>query len=255
MRSSNEPLPGIRLYPFRMIPAYVPDLLGRLDLDLSPEQIDQLDRYLSLLLDVNQRVNLTAVRDPDLAWHRLILDSLTLLPGLNHLKAGGSVIDVGTGGGLPGIPLAITRPDLRFTLLDATGKKVRLVQGFLQALGLERAVAIQGRAEDVAHHAEHRQRYDAAVSRAVGSVAEVLEYTLPLVRVGGRVMIVKGAKAEQELAAATDALAALGAGEVAAIEGYPETVESELVIVSAIKDRPTPKSYPRSPGLPRQNPL
>ncbi len=233
-------------------------ILRAMDIELSDAQIDQLSRYLDLLLEANERVNLTAVRDRETAWHRLILDSLTLVPGLSDLPAGGTVIDVGTGGGLPGIPLAIARPDLKFTLLDATGKKVKLVQGFVESLGLPNVVAIQQRAETLGHDKAHRQRYGCAVSRAVGSVSEVLEYLLPLVSVGGRAMIIKGRKAEQETAAAGDALQTLGAGDVALIEGYPpdlEGVESELVIVSVMKDHPTPRMYPRPVGAPRSMPL
>src|SRR5690606_31284615 len=126
--------------------------------------------------DANQRVNLTAVKDRDTAWHRLVLDSLTLAPGLEPVEPGGRVVDIGTGGGPPGIPLAIARPDLRFTLVDATGKKVRLVESFIEALGLDTAQAVQARAEDLGHDPRHREHYAAAVTRAVGSVAEVLEY-------------------------------------------------------------------------------
>lgn len=238
-----------------MIPPFVLEDLAAMDLELTANQLDRLARYLDLLLDANQRVNLTAVKQRDAAWRRLILDSLTLAAGLEPVEAGGRVIDVGTGGGLPGVPLAIARPDLRFTLLDATGKKVRFLEGCLEALGLDHAAALQGRAEDVGRDKRHRERYQAAVTRAVGSVGEVLEYCLPLIQVGGRVMVVKGAAAERELADAGDALALLGAGEVAMIEGYPDGFDSELVIVSVIKDRATPPAYPRRPGVPRSEPL
>lgn len=237
------------------IPDFVRDDLKRMELDLGDHQIELLGRYLDLLLDANTRVNLTAVKERDAAWRRLILDSLTLVPGLGDLPADAKVIDVGTGGGLPGVPLAIALPGVRFTLLDATGKKVRFLQECVETLGLPNATPLQGRAEDLGHDKSHRQRYDAAVTRAVGSVAEVMEYCAPLVREGGHILIVKGAKAEEELAAASDALTILGAGEVALIEGYPEGFDSELTIVSVIKDRPTPKTYPRKPGVPRSSPL
>lgn len=231
-----------------------PDL-QRLSLSLSDETLDTLARYLGLLLEANQRVNLTAIKDPGTAWRRLITDSLTLLPGLEKLEAGAKVIDIGTGGGLPGMPLAVARPDVEFTLLDATGKKVDFLRGCVETLGLTNATPIQGRAEVLGHEPGHRQRYDLATVRAVGKVAEIAEYGLPMVKVGGQMLAMKGKAAEEELDAAGDALSMLGAGELALIDAYPEGVDSELVLISILKDRPTPKAYPREPGVPRKSPL
>ena len=236
-----------------MIPPFVLEDLAALDVRLEPQQVDRLSQFVDRLLSAP--VNLTAVKQRDDAWRRLILDSLTLVAGLESLPPSTRVIDVGTGGGLPGVPLAIARPDLKFTLVDATGKKVRFLEQCLTPLNLDNVTPIQARAEDVGQDPHHRGRYHAAVSRAVGSVSEVLEYTIPLVEVGGRIMIIKGAAAEQELDAASDALALLGGGDVALIDGYAQGYDSELVIVSVVKDRPTPAEYPRRPGTPRASPL
>ena len=240
-------------------PAPIPDFLlddfTRLGLTLDATAIDRLAGYLGLLLDANTRTNLTAIKDPDTAWRRLITDSLTLLPGLEDLDGHSKVIDIGTGGGLPGVPLAIARPDVGFTLVDATGKKVAFLQSCVDALGLENVAAIQGRAEVLGHEQKHRQSYDLATVRAVGKVSEIAEYCLPMVRVGGRMLAMKGGAAEQELGEAGDALSILGAGDVALIDAYPEGFDSELVLISIVKDRPTPKGYPREPGLPRKTPL
>ncbi len=246
-----EPDPSIAI----AIPEFMHDDLSRLELDVSSEALSSMAAYLGLLLDANQRVNLTAIKDPDTAWRRLITDSLTLLPGLESLDEGARVIDVGTGGGLPGIPLAIARPDLSFTLLDATGKKVDFLKSCIEKLGLTNIQAIQNRAELLGHDPAHRQRYNLATVRAVGKVAEIAEYCLPLVKTGGQMLAMKGRAAEGELGAAGDALSVLGAGDLALIDAYPDGFDSELVIISIIKEHPTPRAYPREPGMPKKSPL
>jgi 16S rRNA (guanine527-N7)-methyltransferase len=237
------------------VPDFMPDDLTRLELDVSPEALNTMAAYLGLLLDANTRMNLTAIKDPDTAWRRLITDSLTLLPGLESLEEGARVIDVGTGGGLPGIPLAIARPDLSFTLLDATGKKVDFLKSCIERLGLTNVQAVQSRAELLGHDPVYRQRYNLATVRAVGKVAEIAEYCLPLVKTGGQMLAMKGSAAETELGAAGDALTVLGAGDIAMIDAYPDGFDSELVIISIIKEHATPRAYPREPGTPKKSPL
>ncbi len=237
------------------IPDFVHADLEALGFDAPDQTLDRLAAFLGLLLDANARMNLTAVREPDAAWRRLIIDSLTVLPGLDHLGEAGRVIDIGSGGGLPGVPLAIARPDLGVTLLESTGKKTAFHREAIAALGLTNVTSVQERAETLGQDPTHRQRYDAAVSRAVGAMPEVLEYSLPLVKVGGRVLAMKGPKAAEELERSGDALALLGAGDLQVFDAYPESFDNELVIVSIIKDRPTPKAYPRAPGTPHRCPL
>jgi 16S rRNA (guanine527-N7)-methyltransferase len=238
-----------------MIPPFVYEELRELDIELTPEQLDQLDRYLALVLDENRRTNLTAIREPEAAWRRLIIDSLTVLPGLDELEPGSRVIDVGSGAGLPGMPVAIARPNLRITMLESTGKKAEFIRRSIETLGLSNAGVLQDRAERAGQSPEHREAYEACINRAVGPMNVLLEFALPLVQVGGRVLAMKGPRAEQELDDAGDALTLLGAGELAVIDAYPASFENDLVIVSVIKESQTPSEYPRLPGVPKKTPL
>ncbi|MEO1237459.1 MAG: 16S rRNA (guanine(527)-N(7))-methyltransferase RsmG [Planctomycetota bacterium] len=243
------------------IPDFVHRNLDALGFEMPPEVLDRLSAYLDLVLDANRTTNLTAIRHREQAWGRLIIDSLTPLPGLpdeldDHQTF--RLIDIGTGAGLPGVPLAIARPDLDVTLVESTGKKVAFLNRVVAELGLKNVTPVQARIEDVGQDRggfRGRGRYDAAVSRAVGPMPVVLEYSLPLLRVGGRVLAMKGPKAERELADSGDALAALGGGDVAVIEAYPASFENELVIVSVIKASATPREFPRLPGVPKKTPL
>ncbi len=225
------------------------DALG---FELASDLIEGLGDYLDRLLDANTRFNLTAIKEPDAAWMRHILDSLSLLPFLNEDDR--HAVDVGSGGGLPGFPLALARPDITFTLLEATGKKANFLKETASAMALTNIKVVNDRAETVGQHPDHRGRYDLAIARAVGPMNVLLEFTLPLVRVGGRVLAMKGRQAEVELRDAGDAIMILGGGDLHAVEALPE-IEPDATIIEVIKDHATPDEYPRRPGLPKQEPL
>jgi len=227
------------------------EALATIGLSLTPEERSALGRYLALLLETNRQFNLTAVREPGEAWLRHVLDSLSVLP---HLGDARRVADVGSGGGLPGLPLAIVCPSLSFTLIEATGKKARFLERAVEALGLDNVEVAGERAETAGHRPRYRQRHDVAVARAVGPMRVMLEYTLPLVRPEGRVLAMKGPRVEAELDEAGDALMALGGGAVALYEALPG-LANELVIVEVHKAGPTPRGYPRRPGEPKSRPL
>jgi 16S rRNA (guanine527-N7)-methyltransferase len=169
--------------------------LAELGVSLAPGAVAQLGAFLAFLLAMNEHVNLTAITEPTEAWSRHVLDALTLAPLLADLPAGARLLDVGSGGGVPGIPLAIARPDLRVTLLDATEKKVAFLRAVVAELGLTNVDAVCGRAEDV----DLGATFDVVVARAVAKLPTLLGWTAPFAKRGGRLLLIKGERAESEL--------------------------------------------------------
>ena len=208
-----------------------------------------MGRYLTLLYEVNQQFNLTAVTEIDLAWTRHIYDSLTLLPLLTGLDVS-RCIDIGSGGGLPGLPLAITMPDVSFTLVEATGKKARFLEEAAAAVGATNVTVVCERAETIGQdRAAHREQYDVAMARAVGRLPVLLELTVPLVRPEGFVLAIKGAQAEAEIEEARRALQVLHTD----VADLHRTATGTIIVLQ--KQRRTGKLYPRRPGEPKRAPL
>jgi 16S rRNA (guanine527-N7)-methyltransferase len=205
--------------------------------------------FLGALLETNRAFNLTAVTEPGQTWRKHILDSLSLAPSLAARPELTRILDVGSGGGLPALPLAIALPERQFTLLEATGKKARFLSETARALGLENVSVICERAETFGQEAEGRARFDAVTSRAVSRLSVLLELTLPFVRVGGLALALKGERAELEIQEAERALKVLG-GTVSGVERT-----STGTIVRIAKTALTPAKYPRRPGEPKRTPL
>lgn len=232
-----------------MIPADLEQRLSALDIALDGDDVSRLDAFLTMLLKRNEDFNLTSIRDESQAWERHILDSLTLLGPLASAGAM-TVADVGSGGGLPGIPLAICMPETKFTLIETTGKKANFLREAIAALKIANAVVVQERAEILGQeHHEFREMFDVVIARAVGPMRVLLELTVPLAKVGGVVLAVKGEKAEAELADAKPALHKLHSSHVQTIL----TPTGRIVVIE--KQRKTPRIYPRTPGEPKRRPL
>jgi 16S rRNA (guanine527-N7)-methyltransferase len=211
--------------------------------------VDRLGAYLALLLDANSRFNLTAVKDPEQAWTKHVFDSLTLLPYVVATEAK-RVIDVGSGGGLPGMPLAIVQPEVDFTLLEATGKKADFLAEAAAELELANVEVLNDRAETIGRDREnHREQYDLVLARAVGKLAVLVELTVPLAKVGGHVAAIKGARAAREIEEAKEALHRLHA----AVVESTRTPTGTIVLIEKL--RRTAKPYPRRPGEPKRAPL
>ncbi|HEU5432895.1 MAG TPA: 16S rRNA (guanine(527)-N(7))-methyltransferase RsmG [Thermomicrobiales bacterium] len=243
--------PGMRLQaPLALLPA-----AARAEgLSLTIAQFAQFARYRELLLDWNARFNLTAVTDPIEVERRLFLDGLRLAPAIDRLTSGQAaprLLDIGSGGGFPGLVLKIARPALDVTLVDATGKKVRFLDEAIAALNLTGARALQARAEEIGRDDRFRDAFDLVTARAVAPLPVLLEYAMPLLRVGGVGLFPKGRDLAAELAAAETAAAILGAR----VESAALLPGGETRLVAARKQAPTPANYPRRTGLPSQAPL
>ena len=221
---------------------------------LTAEQVAQFARYNEMLVERNAHVNLTALTAPEDVAVKHIIDSLTAYDA-SLFGAAHTLIDVGTGAGLPGIPLAVYAPHLRVTLMDALQKRVRFLTDVTAAMGLTNTRCIHARAEEAARQKEHRGRYDIAVSRAVARLPVLMEYTMPLVRTGWTVLALKGRAYAEEMAEGERAAAILGGGAIAARPVQLPGRTDVRAILSVRKERPTPKAYPRRPGRAEQKPL
>lgn len=227
--------------------------LERLGVAADGVTLDRLARYHALLTEWNARIDLTAVLEPEEMVDRHYLDSAAPL-ALGLIPQGARVIDVGTGAGLPGIPLCILRPDLRVTLLDAQRKRVTFLQAAIEALDLP-AQAVHMRAEDAARDEAHREAYDVAVSRAVAATPTLLELTLPFVRVGGRAIAWKGPGLQAELEQARRAAHLLGGALEGVLDAPVPGRDWQHVLLACAKRQKTARQYPRRAGLPGKNPL
>ena len=216
----------------------------------------QLKKLRDVILEWNEKINVTAIRDPEEFDRKNVQDSLSIC-SLPEYEQARTVLDLGTGGGFPGLPLAVTSPEKEFVLADAVGKKLKVVQAAAQELGLVNVETVHARAEDMAKTKVHRERYDLAVSRAVANMATLSEYCLPFVKVGGFFVAYKTEDAAEEIEAAKGAIAKLGGRILRIDKPSPNNDEPSnghvLVVVEKIAK--TPKEYPRKAGTPGKDPL
>lgn len=219
---------------------------------LNDAQLAQFAQYADLLRAWNAHTNVTAIATPEAIYRRHFLDSLSL--ALVWGDAPQQLIDIGSGGGFPGVPLKILRPELQLTLVDSVGKKTAFLEQLVKTLGLQQVRVLTARIEALGRDPAERERYDVVTARAVAELRVLVEYALPLARVGGRVLAPKGAAAAAEIAAAERAVALLGGAtpERIAID-LPGQDDAAVVVVPKIA--PTAPQYPRAVGLPRRRPL
>jgi len=225
-----------------------------LGLQLSRPQLSALSLYERELLDWNTRFNLTAIRDPQEIHIKHFLDSLTCLLALRDSPPD-RLIDIGTGAGFPGIPLKIVYPKMQLTLVESVGKKAQFCRHVVTILDLHGVEVVQGRAEALGQDPAHREQYDWAVARAVAVLPVLSEYLLPLVRVGGRMLAMKGESGPAEAHAAESALRILGGHLRQLLPVMLPGVAEERYLVVIDKVAATPDGYPRKVGVPAKRPL
>lgn len=226
--------------------------LNKIQLNVNDEVLNKFWVYMTNLLEWNEKINLTAITDEDDMILKHFIDSLTIL---EYIPEKSNVIDVGTGAGFPGIPLKIVREDINMTLMDSLNKRITFLNEIINKLGLKKINAIHSRAEELAKIAEHREKYDIAVSRAVANLSTLSEYMLPFVKVGGKCICMKGSNIEEELKTAKNAIKELG-GEIEKVINFklPDS-DNERNIIIIKKVRNTKSKYPRKAGMPSKEPL
>ncbi|NCC81277.1 MAG: 16S rRNA (guanine(527)-N(7))-methyltransferase RsmG [Clostridia bacterium] len=225
------------------------------NIKISKIQLKLLSRYKELLLDWNNKINLTAIVEEKEFYYKHFIDSLLLLKIKELELSGKSIIDVGTGAGFPGLPLAIMQEGLFVTLSDSLNKRIEFLKEATKELELPNIYLLEGRAEDLGKNELYRENFDYSVARAVSKMSVLLEYTLPFVKVDGYFIAYKGPEYEEELKESKKALEILG-GEIEKVYNFKiDEFEMERNIIFIKKTKSTPEKYPRRAGVPAKKPL
>ncbi len=226
--------------------------LKEFNIKINDEQIKKFMNYMNLLLEWNEKINLTAITQPEEVKLKHFVDSLTVLKYINDDD---KVIDIGTGAGFPGIPLKIMKENTKITLLDSLNKRINFLNIVIETLNLRNIQAIHGRAEEIARNKLYREKYDVAISRAVANLSTLTEYMLPFVKVGGKCICMKGANVNEELERAQNAIKELG-GEIKRVDNFylsDNDNERNIIVIKKVKE--TNPKYPRKAGMPSKEPL
>ena len=223
---------------------------NKIDVKIRDKEVEQFYEYMNRLLEWNEKINLTAITEPKEVILKHFIDSITIQ---KYIQKENSVVDVGTGAGFPGIPLNIVNNEAKYTLVDSLNKRIKFLDEIIDKLNLKNIETVHSRAEDFAK--ENRETYDVATSRAVAALNVLLEYLLPLVKVGGLCICMKGSNVQEEIEASSNALKILG-GQIEKVEQIT-LPDSDIIrnIVIVRKVTKTSSKYPRKAGLPSKEPL
>lgn len=224
----------------------------QINVDINEEQANKFYKYMELLLEWNEKMNLTAITEPDEVILKHFIDSITVEKYINKEA---KIIDVGTGAGFPGIPLSIIRNDLNITLMDSLNKRIKFLDEVVEKNNLINVDTVHSRAEELARNSDYREKFDVATSRAVASLNVLLEYMVPFIKVGGYCICMKGSNVDEELDNAKKALNVLNC-KVEKVERFNlpgSDYGRNIIIIKKIGE--TSKKYPRKPGTPAKEPL
>ena len=224
--------------------------LNKINIEINDNQVQKFYEYMNLLLEWNEKINLTAITEPDEVILKHFVDSATIL---KYIKNDMKIVDVGTGAGFPGIPLNIIDANSKYTLVDSLNKRINFLNEIINKVHLENISTVHSRIEDFAKNS--KESYDIATSRAVASLNVLLEYLLPLVKVGGMCICMKGSNVKEEIESSNKALEILG-GKIEKVEEIilPDSdIVRNIIIIRKVKN--TPNKYPRKAGMPRKEPI
>ena len=223
-----------------------------ISIEFTEEQLDKFYKYMNFLLEWNEKINLTAIIDPKEVILKHFIDSLTVL---KYIKEEQKIIDVGTGAGFPGIPIKILREDAKITLLDSLNKRIKFLDETIQLLKLKNIKTIHSRVEDLGKNKEYREKFDIVISRAVANLSTLSEYMIPLVKVEGKCICMKGSDVKEEVEKSKHAINLLG-GKIERIDNLilPKSDNKRNIIITK-KINNTPDKYPRKAGIPAKEPI
>lgn len=227
-------------------------MISNLNIKINDEQIDKFYQYMNLLLEWNEKINLTSITEQNDIILKHFVDSLTIS---KYLKAEQKVVDIGTGAGFPAIPLSIVNINCEFTLVDSLNKRINFLNEVKENINLKNINTLHARAEEFGQNQKYREKFDVAVSRAVAELSILAEYLIPTVKVGGKIICMKGSNVKEEIENARFAIKELG-GEIQELIEFnlPDTnMKRNIIIIGKVKN--TPNKYPRKSGLPSKKPL
>ncbi|SDZ91106.1 16S rRNA (guanine(527)-N(7))-methyltransferase RsmG [Selenomonas ruminantium] len=223
-------------------------------ISLNDTQMEQYNRYFELLVEWNEKINLTAITEPKEVAIKHMIDSITAYDE-SLFKDGTTVIDVGTGAGFPGLPLKIFCPEIKLTLMDSLNKRIKFLQTVVEELGLKDVECVHARAEEGARNKKYRESFDIAVSRAVARLPILCEYCLPFVKKGGHFIALKGMQYHDEADEAAKAIKVMGGSKTEIRPVKLPELDDKRAVITITKTMPTPKAYPRKAGTPTKNPI